>query len=281
MKNKNSRGVVLLSFDTEEFDFPRERGEDISLEEGLKVSCEGLEHVLKLLSKTDVRATFFITGNFAKKRPKVVAKIRDAGHEVACHGVDHFKPCETDFAESKRIVEKVSGVKVAGYRQPRMFKISYSELKKCGYKYDSSVNPAFIPGRYNHLRVSRVPFAENGIIEVPTSVFGFLRTPLFWLALHLLPLSLYIKGAKMSLKKTGYFATYFHPWEFAVALKNYKIVPSYIKHNSGEELLKRLEKVILELKRQGYTFVVFSEYVKEWRALKTKGGQNGEGDTKS
>ncbi len=260
-KSKSGRGAVLLSFDTEEFDLPREHGEDLSLEEGMKVSSEGLERILGMLSRVKVKATFFITGNFAKERPDLVAKIRDAGHEVACHGVDHFKPCKTDISESKKNVEKVVKVKVTGYRQPRMFNISYSELKRCGYKYDSSVNPAFIPGRYNHLDVSRLPFVKNGIVEVPTSVFSFMRVPLFWLALHLFPLLLYIKGAKMSLKKTGYFAAYFHPWEFADVLSDYKVVPRYIKYNSGRKLVERLEKVIVRLRDSGYKFMTYDEYV--------------------
>ena len=33
--------MILLSFDTEEFDVPREHGVDFSLEEGMKVSVEG------------------------------------------------------------------------------------------------------------------------------------------------------------------------------------------------------------------------------------------------
>ena len=35
--------MILLSFDTEEFDVPREHGVDFSLEEGMKVSIEGSE----------------------------------------------------------------------------------------------------------------------------------------------------------------------------------------------------------------------------------------------
>ena len=57
---------VMLSFDVEEFDFPRERGEAFSLEEGIKVSKSGLDKVLKLLSEKGVRATFFCTGNFGE-----------------------------------------------------------------------------------------------------------------------------------------------------------------------------------------------------------------------
>lgn len=268
-KSVSKHKAVLLSFDIEEFDLPKEHGAEISLEEGVKVSAEGLTRILKFLKKTGAKATFFITGNFAEMRPSLVLKIRDDGHEIACHGVDHFQPSKSDICESKKIVEKIADVKVAGYRQPRMGKIDYEELKRCGYKYDSSVNPAFIPGRYNHLNVPRVPFEKCGVVEVPTSVATFLRVPLFWLALHLFPIKMYIKFARMSLKKTGYFATYFHPWEFA-DLEDFKSVPSYIKNNSGEKLVERLEKVIVDLQKKGVEFVTYGRYVNLYYNCKKK-----------
>ncbi len=153
------------------------------------------------------------------------------------------------------------GGKVFGYRQPRMFKIDYDEMKRCGYLYDSSVNPAFIPGRYNHTDVPRKVFVKKSVAEVPTSVATFMRVPLFWLALHMFSVSMYVRLAKMSLKKTGYFATYFHPWEFSDKLLKYKVVPFYIKKNSGKKLVKRLTKVILSLKKKN-EFVTYTEYVK-------------------
>ena len=250
---------VLISFDVEEFDLPREHGGDISLEEGVKVSAEGLERILKICSKSKIKATFFVTGNFARQRPDLVKKIVQDGHEAACHGVDHFKPSKTDILESKKIVEKVAGVKVNGYRQPRMFEINYNELKRDGYLYDSSVNPAWIPGRYNHRDVPRKPFMKNGILEIPTSVATFMRVPLFWLALHLFPKTMYFRLAKISLKKTGYLATYFHPWEFA-ELSGFMEVPKYIKHNSGEKLVERLSWVIDKLKKSGCDFTSYAEF---------------------
>ena len=254
-------GKVLLSFDIEEFDFPREKGQEITLEEGVKVSAEGLLRILKMLREYEVKATFFCTGNFASSRPDLILKIKNDGHEVACHGVDHFVYSDTDYQKSKEILEKVYGGKVFGYRQPRMFKINYDEMKRCGYLYDSSVNPAFIPGRYNHTDVPRKVFVKKGVAEVPTSVATFARVPLFWLALHMFPVSMYVRLAKMSLKKTGYFATYFHPWEFSDKLSKYKVVPFYIKKNSGKKLVKRLTKVILSLKKKN-EFVTYTEYVK-------------------
>lgn len=259
----SSSKYALISFDIEEFDLPKEHGAEISVEEGVKVSSEGLERILALLKKEKIKATFFVTGNFVDGASDLVKQIVTEGHEVACHGVDHFNPKKTDIEKSKKIIEKVAGVKVVGWRQPRMFELSYSELKRCGYLYDSSKNPAFIPGRYNNTNIPRRPFMKEGVLEIPTSVTGLLRMPLFWLALHLLPLSSYCFLMKKVLKKTGYFATYFHPWEFA-EIDKYKMVPSYIKHNSGKKLVRRLQKVIKELKKVDAEFITYKEFAKNF-----------------
>ena len=254
MKNK-----VLLSFDIEEFDLPREHGAEISLKEGVAVSTQGLERILKMLARVGARATFFCTGNYAESKPEMLAKILEGGHEVACHGVDHFRPKPSDVENSKKIVEKIAGVKVKGYRQPRMKKINYAELRRCGYKYDSSVNPANIPGRYNNSDKPKKPFIKKGVLEIPTSVATGARIPMFWLALHLFPKHLYYSMAKMALKKDGYFATYFHPWEFA-ELAEYSAVPGYIKHNSGMSLVGRLEGLVRELQKTKCDFITYGEF---------------------
>ena len=252
------QGKILLSFDIEEFDLPREHGAEISLEEGVKVSKLGLERILKILKDEKMKATFLVTGNFAKMEPEIVKRIEAEGHEVGCHGVDHFKPQEDDIIESKKIIEAVLGHEVYGYRQPRMGKIAYKKMKVAGYLYDSSVNPAFIPGRYNNLKTPREPYMKEGILEIPTSVATGVRIPLFWLALHLFPKWLYLFLAKRALKRDGYFATYFHPWEFS-EIREYKI-PSYIKLNSGKKMGERLRYVIRNLKGEDMIYYEYSKF---------------------
>lgn len=66
----------------------------------------------------------------------------------------------------------------------------------------------------------------------------------------------------MALKKTGYFTTYFHPWEFS-DLEKWKCVPGYIKRNSGEKLALRLERLILMLEKSECKFVTYNEFVKD------------------
>jgi len=106
--------MILLSFDTEEFDVPREHGVDISLEEGMRVSIAGTTRILDILKANSVQATFFCTGNFAVHAPHIIQRIINEGHEVACHGVDHWQPKDDDVFRSKEIVERVAQQSVYG-----------------------------------------------------------------------------------------------------------------------------------------------------------------------
>ena len=255
--------MILLSFDTEEFDVPREHGVDISLEAGMRVSIEGTNRILDVLKQNNVKATFFCTGNFAENAPEVMQRIMDEGHEVACHGVDHSQPKATDFAMSKQIVERVTGRTVYGYRQPRMFAVSDEEIEKAGYRYNSSLNPAFIPGRYMHLREPRTWFMKGGVMQIPASVTPWLRFPLFWLSLHNLPERLYHWLVRRTLKHDGYFVTYFHPWEFYDLKEHPEFkMPYIIRNHSGREMVQRLDRLVKMLKNRQQTFVTFNEFVR-------------------
>ena len=139
--------MILLSFDTEEFDVPREHGVDFPLDKAMEVSVYGTNKILDCLKKNGVRATFFCTSNFAENAPEVMRRIMDEGHEVAAHGCDHWQPQVSDVSRSKEILERLTGRKIEGYRQPRMFPVSDEEIERMGYLYNSSLNPAFIPGR--------------------------------------------------------------------------------------------------------------------------------------
>ncbi len=255
--------MILLSFDTEEFDVPREHGVDFSLEQGMAVSREGTHRILDVLKENGVRATFFCTGNFAENAPDVMRRIMDEGHEVACHGVDHWQPRATDFALSKQIVERITGREVYGYRQPRMFPVNEVEIEKAGYLYNSSLNPAFIPGRYMHLTAPRTWFMKGNVMQIPASVTPWVRFPLFWLALHNLPLGLYKALVLRTLRHDGYFVTYFHPWEFYDLKEHpeYKM-PFIIRNHSGRQMMQRMDALIRTLRERGHEFITFTEFVK-------------------
>ena len=253
--------MILLSFDTEEFDLPREHGVEIDLHHSMIVSRYGTERVLDILKNNAVPATFFVTGNFAEQAPDLIKRIIDEGHEVACHGVDHFVPKVTDIKISKKIIERIAGISTYGYRQPRMFPVSNKEIHEAGYLYNSSLNPAFIPGRYMHLRTPRTCFMKDGVLQIPASVTPILRFPLFWLSNHILPPKIYYRMIRKTLQHDGYFNTYMHPWEFYHLADHpeWKI-QRIILMNSGEELHRRLDMLVKFLKSTGIPFGTYKQF---------------------
>ena len=256
--------TVLLSFDFEEFDVPREHGVSIPMDESMSVSSEGAVRVLDCLKQHDVRATFFCTANFAQNAPDIMRRIVDEGHEVASHGCDHWQPKESDVKLSKQILEDLTGKPVQGYRQPRMFPVSNSVLQEAGYTYNSSLNPAFIPGRYMHLSDPRTPFQQGGLVQVPASVTPWVRFPLFWLSLHHLPQWLYMTLAKRVLNHDGLFVTYFHPWEFSDRTPEPKYrLPFVVRRHCGQPMVERLNNVISRLKAEHATFSTFTAYLND------------------
>lgn len=252
---------VLLSFDTEEFDVPREHGVDISLEEAMKISVSGTERILDVLGGHSVKATFFCTSNFVENTPGTMSRIISEGHEVAAHGCDHWRPQPSDVERSKTIIEARTGSNVSGYRQPRMFPVSDTEIARCGYVYNSSLNPAFIPGRYMHLNEPRTCFVKDGVLQIPAAVTPWLRFPLFWLSYHHLPASLYRRLALRVMRHDGYFATYFHPWEFfPLATRPDLKMPYIIRHNSGDGMVRRLGALIDYMSRHGAEFMTYGDF---------------------
>ena len=254
--------MILLSFDTEEFDVPREHGVDFSLAEGMKVSVIGTNRILDSLKANRVRATFFCTVNFVANAPDVMKRIISEGHEVACHGVDHWNPQPSDVEKSKKEIEALTGQTIHGYRQPRMFPVSDDEIERMGYKYNSSLNPAFIPGRYMHLMSPRTWFMRGGVMQIPASVTPVVRFPLFWLSLHNLPQWMYNAMVRRVVNHDGYFVTYFHPWEFYELKEHPEFkMPFIIRNNSGIKMQQRLDCLIKMLKSKGCEFITYSEFV--------------------
>ncbi len=260
--------MVLLSFDTEEFDVPREHGVNYdTLTEGMEVSTYGTNKILDVLKAEGVHATFFCTANFAKHAPEVMNRIITEGHEVAAHGCDHWNPKPEDVINSKRILEELTGKTVNGYRQPRMFPVSDEEIERQGYIYNSSLNPAFIPGRYMHLTESRIPFMKGKVLQIPASVTPYFRFPLFWLAMHNLPMWLYKKWCKWTHSHDGQFVTYFHPWEFYPLAEHPELrMPFIIKNHAGEGMEQRLHQLIQMFKAEGAEFITYTEFTNRWKA---------------
>ena len=260
------RRTLCLSFDFEECDLPREAGVEFPIEDGMRVSVEGAAAVLDILDRQNVKATFFCTLNFAERAPEIMRRIIAGGHELAAHGVDHFRQTAEDPFRCREGLKRLYGVEVAGYRQPRMFPVDDAALKAAGYLYNSSLNPAFIPGRYCHFDVPRRPFVKAGLLQIPASVTPILRFPLFWLSLHLLPACVYHALVRYVLRHDARVVTYFHPWEFSDELarraKELK-VPALVRPHLGSSMRRRLENFIVAMKHGGADFDIIHKTFSE------------------
>ena len=248
---------ILLSFDLEEFDIPEEYGQKLSEKEKFDVSSEGLKIVLKILDKLKIRATFFTTANFALHNKKIVKEIAKK-HEIASHGFYHSSFSAGDFKKSRKVLEKITGKKVIGFRMPRLKKVDEKELTEAGYKYNSSYNPFFLPGRYINLLGKRTAYFSDEILNIPAaSASPIVRYPLFYLSFRVTPKIFYKAASALTLKTDKYISIYFHPWEFA-NIKSFKL-PWYFKMWCNGAMLKKTEKYLLWLKSKGQ-FVTFSEF---------------------
>ncbi|MGA9212823.1 polysaccharide deacetylase family protein [Kaistella sp.] len=254
--------MVLLSFDIEEFDMPFEYKGNISFEEQLSISRKGLQNILELLKKHGAKATFFSTVVFAENNKDLIVQLLEEGHELASHTWFHSKFEIEDLKKSREKLSELFNTDVTGLRMPRMMKVDEKEVEKAGYSYNSSVNPTFLPGRYNNLKVSRTYFNEGEVLQIPASVSPNFRVPLFWLSFHNFPFSFYKKLAKDVLKKDNYLNVYFHPWEFA-EIKDEKFkLPAFTTKNSGKEMVENFDQFLFWLKNSGYQFGTFQEFQK-------------------
>ena len=251
---------ILLTFDLEEFDIPEEYGATIDLKTQINTSYVGMEGVLDLLKKYDIRATIFCTAHYAEHVPEQLRRIAAAGHEIASHGYFHSRFEEADLLKSRAKLAEITQQNVVGFRMARMAPVDNEAIREAGYTYDSSLNPTWLPNRYNHLNKPRTVFeGVKGLKIIPASVTPLLRFPLFWLSFKNLPPFFFNKMVQRTLKQDGYVNIYLHPWEFNT-LENFNL-PHYVKGTDGVALLHKLEKFIQHFEKKA-TFTTIKDYLK-------------------
>lgn len=252
-----NKPFLLLSFDVEEFDMPLEYGHNISFEEQMYIGKKGLDALSPIINNTAHRFTLFTTAQYAIHDSERIRQLA-LHHEIASHTYYHSSFQESDLLNSRLKLEEICGKPVTGLRMPRMREVSVNEVKKAGYAYDSSVNPIWLPGRYNKLHVSRTLYKEEGLDRLPAGTSRFLRIPFFWLAFKNMPLKVFRLLLLDTLRNDGYCCLYFHPWEF-VSLKKYTM-PFYTRKPDGIEMLDRLVKLIQSIEHE-VRFITIAEFL--------------------
>ncbi|MCK5832825.1 polysaccharide deacetylase family protein [bacterium] len=185
------------------------------------------ERLLELLDKHQTKATFFTLGVIARDFPGLIKRIKDEGHEIACHGWDHdlidSLPGEflfNNINRAKELLEDVSGEEVIGFRSPN-FSVNPANwnryldaLDKSGFKYDSSAYAGRLYyGGMDGIANKTGKIEGHELHEFPPSVGRFLiyRFPLGGFYLRFFPVSV-MKGAIKRIERRGQRAVlYLHP----------------------------------------------------------------------
>lgn len=149
----------------------------------------GVPRILPLLDRYDIRATFFVPAETARRHPSLVKEIHDRGHEIGHHGDMHESPMKLKLDEEKRILEtgfetleKVTGERPKGYRSPagELSPNSIRLFQEYGFLYDSSMmgddfQPYFLKEDGKETNVVEIPFSWE-LDDAPYFLFSFRPT---------------------------------------------------------------------------------------------------------
>lgn len=87
------------------------------------------DEILALLDELNIKATFFMTGEFVLTFPESAKRIRDAGHEIACHSLSH--PHLLDYALNMRVKQVRRNAEIIRENlgvNPRLFRPPFGEF---------------------------------------------------------------------------------------------------------------------------------------------------------
>lgn len=251
--------MICLTIDCEQWNSPGIRGKKAQENNNTEFSRLGNEVLLEFLEKHKIKATFFVTGFFAEREHNQIKNIVKGGHEIACHGYNHYYRgnknlnLKEDIVRSKKILEKIIKKNIRGFRAPQM---QYSDnllriLHENKFKYDSSLNPAYLPFWINNSHYPLHPFKKFDIIEAPVAVIPTLRLPMSWFFIRLLPYSYLKYGVRKLFKKNIAPILYVHSWEFIELRSSY--VPWYFTKNTGKKFIKKLSMLVSNFKARNFT----------------------------
>ena len=154
---------------------------------------EGVVHgtpvILEILARHGVTATFFFTGDAARKHPQVARRVRDAGHEIGSHslfhetvgdplfdipGISSLLPEEVELRllRASQWVEEAAGIRPVSFRAPRLFGSTamVNTLEALGYVADASYPMYYYRDRLGPYHPSCEDWTQEGemsIVELP------------------------------------------------------------------------------------------------------------------
>ncbi len=200
----------------------------------------GLPALLDLLAELRVPATFFTTGDVARRYPAAVERLVADGHELACHGMTHTaftsldrRAAEREIVESTEILRRFAPV--TSFRAPYLkFPEEYVEILEAnGFALDSS------QARYKLAYYRRR--RSTTLRRIPASVTS-----------SVLRLPAVIRRAYLAALSTP-VVLFVHPWEF-VDLTREKLRLD-CRFKTGDVALACVRDVLASYAARGARFV--------------------------
>lgn len=172
---------VVLGFDCE-----TDVGSWTPYYEGLKNATPA---IVDLLNRHGITATFFFTGDAARKHPGIVRLVLKGGHEVGCHSLYHEtvgdplfeipgvypllpEEVENRLRVATEIVESAAGQRPESFRCPRLFGSTavINALESLGYAADATYPMYYYRERLTPYHPSSEDWTKEGslrIVELP------------------------------------------------------------------------------------------------------------------
>lgn len=202
---------------------------------------DGMPRLLELLAAEGVPATFFCTGDVARRHPAIVRRLVDEGHELGCHGDTHARFGSLDRAAAEREIRDAAATlrafsEVTSFRAPHLdFPVEYLPLLAAhGFRLDSSQG-SHKPGSF---------------FVGPSTVAGLDRVPAT-IAPSAVRLPAPIRNALFSRMRHP-VVLFFHPWEFVDVTR--EPIPLDCRFRTGQPALDSLRATIAWFRRRGATF---------------------------
>lgn len=212
---------------------------------------QGLPKLSAILKQKKIVATFFVTGDIARRYPATIREIANAGHEIGCHGDTHarfdqinYKQAQTEIRQATETLRTI--YPVVSFRAPNLqMPEQYLEiLSEYGYQIDSS--------GARHKRPWLKPQYTCGIVRIPVSTTS--------LVLRLSPpfRNFFLRQMKDPV------VLFVHPWEF-IDLQNEKLRFD-CRWRTGEFSLNAIAETIDFFQKKGASFQTLNSMLSEEEA---------------